>query len=146
MIVHSVFLRKSCVLPNSVELRRKSISDHWAIVGELAATAFDRMVRQEGWHFVYRQGSYSRKGVGQTREEAIHQALNRALKGLTVRFNAAELELIQVSRFPLFQVANGHAAVAPHPARLLARCRGRCPHRDGMSWITSQKFLQPPAE
>ena len=51
------------------------------------------------------QSPYSRTGVGQTREEALHRALNRALKGLANRFNAAELESIQVSRFPLFHVA-----------------------------------------
>lgn len=105
MILHSVFLRKECILPDSVELRQESISDNWAIVGKLTATAFDRMIRQAGWRFMCLQNPYSRTGVGQTREEAIHQALNRALKGLTIRFNAAELELIQVSRFPLFHVA-----------------------------------------
>ena len=105
MILHSVFLRKGCVLPGSVELRREKIADNWAVVGELTSIAFDKMIRKAGWHFVFLPGSYSRTAVGQTPEEAIHQALNRALKGLTIRFNAAELELIQVTRFPLFHVA-----------------------------------------
>ena len=105
MILHSVFLRKECILPHSVEPRQESISDNWTIVGGLTATEFDRMIRHAGWHFMCLQSPYSRTGVGQTREEAIHQALNRALKGLANRFNAAELEMIQVSRFPLFHVA-----------------------------------------
>lgn len=88
-----------------MELRHEAISDNWALVGELTATAFDEMIRHAGWHFMHLPGSYSRTGVGQTREEATHQALNRALKELTILFNAAELELIQVTRFPLFHMA-----------------------------------------
>lgn len=88
-----------------MELRREKIADNWALVGELTSIAFDKMIRQAGWHFIFPPGSYSRTGVGQTSEEAIHQALNRALKGLTIRFNGAELESIHVTRFPLFHVA-----------------------------------------
>jgi hypothetical protein len=66
---------------------------------------FDTMIRHAGWHFVCLQGSYARSGVGLSREEAIDQALARALKGLKMRINAAELESVQVSSYPVFHIA-----------------------------------------
>ena len=44
-------------------------------------------------------------GVGLTRNNAIHRALRRALKGLRMEFNAAQLESVEVSTYPVFQIA-----------------------------------------
>ena len=75
------------------------------LLEEIEAPGLDTMIRHAGWHFVSSQGHYSRSGVGLSRDEAIHQALVRALKGLKMRINAAELESVQVSSYPVFHIA-----------------------------------------
>ena len=102
---HSVFLRKGCDMPPHFDLAQQPCAENWMLLEEIEAPVFDTMIRHAGWHFVCLQGYYSRSGVGLSRDEAIHQALARALKGLRMRFNAAELESVQVSSYPVFHLA-----------------------------------------
>jgi hypothetical protein len=102
---HSVFLRKGCDMPAHFDLAQQSCAENWMLLEEIEAPVFDTMIRHAGWHFVCLQGSYARSGVGLSREEAIDQALARALKGLKMRINAAELESVQVSSYPVFHIA-----------------------------------------
>lgn len=46
-----------------------------------------------------------RGGVGQTPQEAIAGALRLALRRVSERFNAADVETIQVTKYPWFVVA-----------------------------------------
>jgi hypothetical protein len=110
---HSVFLRKGCDMPAQFDVAQQPCADNWMLVEEIEAPVLDTMIRRAGWHFVCLQGSYSRSGVGLSREEAIHQALDRALKGLKMRFNAAELESVQVSSYPVFHIAK--VTLQPRP-------------------------------
>ena len=106
MKLHSVFLRKGCDMPPHFDLAQQPCgTDNWMLLEEIEASVLDTMIRHAGWHFVCLQGAYSRSGVGLSPEEAIHQALDRALNGLKVRFNAAELESVQVSSYPVFHLA-----------------------------------------
>jgi len=50
-------------------------------------------------------GTYSRRGFGRTAKTAISKAITLALNKVQVRFNAAELGSISVSRYPGFQIA-----------------------------------------
>lgn len=75
------------------------------LLEEIEAPVLDTMIRHAGWHFVCLQEDCSCSGVGLSRDEAIHQALVRALKGLKMRFNAAELESVHVSSYPVFHIA-----------------------------------------
>lgn len=75
------------------------------LVEEIAAPALDTMIRLAGWHFVCLQGAHSRSGVGLSLDDAIHQALARALQGLKMRFNAAELESVHLSSYGVFHIA-----------------------------------------
>lgn len=102
---HSVFLRKGCNMPPHFDLAQQPCADGWMLLEEIEAPVLDTMIRHAGWHFVCLQGLYSRSGVGLSRDEAVHQALARALKGLRMSFNAAELESVQVSSYPVFHVA-----------------------------------------
>jgi len=102
---HSVFLRKGCDMPGHFDMAQQPYADNWMLVEEIEAPLFDRMIRQAGWHFVCVQGYHSRRGIGLSRDEAIQSALVRALKGLRMRFNAAELESVQVSSYPVFHIA-----------------------------------------
>jgi hypothetical protein len=65
------------------------------MVEEITARVLDTMIRQRGWHFMWIQGSCSRRGFGLTQIEATQRALERALKGLSRRYNAAELESVR---------------------------------------------------
>jgi hypothetical protein len=51
------------------------------------------------------EGSYSRLGAGRTTESAIGKAMTLALNQVNGRFNAAELDSINVKKYPSFQVA-----------------------------------------
>jgi hypothetical protein len=106
MKLHSVFLRKGCDMPPHFDLPQQPYVDNWMLLEKLDAPVLDAMIRHAGWHFVCLQEFYSRSGVGTSRDEAIHQALARALKGLKKRYNAAELESVQVSSYPFFHIAN----------------------------------------
>jgi len=105
MKLHSVFIRKGCDMPPYFDLAQQPYAENWMLLEEIEATVLDTMIRHAGWHFVCLQESYCRSGVGLSLDEAIHQALARALKGLKQRFNAAELESIQVSSYPVFHIA-----------------------------------------
>jgi hypothetical protein len=77
----------------------------WTLVEEITAMVFDTMVRQAGWHFMWLQGASSRRGFGTTQDEASARALVRALGGISRRFNAAELDAVQVKKYLGFYIA-----------------------------------------
>lgn len=106
MKLHSVFLRSDCILPDRLDPCRQPIGEGWSIVDEIPALVFDTMIRRAGWHFMWLQDSCSRRGVGLTKERAIRRALSRALKGVSKRFNAAELDSLQITEYPGFQIAS----------------------------------------
>jgi hypothetical protein len=103
--LHSVFLRSGCDLPYRFDPHMEPVSDNWNLVREIAAPAFDTMIRQAGWHFMWMVGSHTRRGFAFTREAATHRALSRALKGILRRFNGAELDTVEVTKYPGFHVA-----------------------------------------
>ncbi len=105
MKLHSVFLRRGCILPDRLDPCRQSIGEEWSVVEEIPALVFDTMIRQAGWHFMWLQEACSRRGIGLTEEAAIRRALSRALKGVSKRFNAAELDSVQTKQYPGFQIA-----------------------------------------
>ncbi len=76
------------------------------MVDEIPALVFDTMIRQTGWHFMWLQGRCSRMGFGLTQEAATRRALARALNGISKHFNAAELDCIEITQYPGFQIAN----------------------------------------
>ena len=105
-MLHSIFLRNGCTLPDGVDPPREFFCDSWAHVESVEASDFDVVIRKEGWRFMWVQGSCSRQGYGLTEESAIHRALARSLRGITKRFNAAEFDSLRVTRFPGFYIAN----------------------------------------
>jgi hypothetical protein len=103
---HSVFLRVGCALPDSVDPLREAFCDDWAHVLRLDSASLDGMIRRAGWHFMWVSRSCSRRGCGWTEETAIRQALDRALRGIAGRFNAAEFNSVRLMRFLGFYIAN----------------------------------------
>jgi len=105
MKLHSVFLRSSCILPSYLDPLREPFGDSWTHVEELTAPVFDTMIRRAGWHYICVDGTRSRRGLGVTREDATHRAMGRALGVVTSQCNAAELDFVQVTKYPGFHVA-----------------------------------------
>ena len=104
--MHSVLLRSGCMLPDRLNpCVQQPIGHQWSIVEEIPALVFDSMIRQAGWHFIWLQGACSRRGIGLTHEGAISRALLRALNGIPKQINAAELDSVQITQFPGFQIA-----------------------------------------
>ena len=105
MKLHSVFLRNSCILPQYLDPLREPIGDNWTHVEEIGTPVFDTMMRHAGWHFICVHGTCSRRGFGVTRDDATHRAVVRALRVVTRQHNAAELDSVQVTKYPGFHVA-----------------------------------------
>jgi hypothetical protein len=103
--LHSVFLRKDCILPDRLDPLREPIGDDWMRVEEILEPVFDAMIRQAGWHFMWVTPTCSRRGLGKTPEGATDQALTRALKGVASGFNAAELDSVSIAKCPGFYIA-----------------------------------------
>jgi hypothetical protein len=106
MKLHTVFLRSGCILPDELAHRQRPIGEEWSSVEDIPALVFDSMIRRAGWHFMWLQDACCRKGIGLTEEVATRRALLRALKGVSKRFNAAELDSVQIEQYPGFQIAN----------------------------------------
>jgi hypothetical protein len=103
--LHSVFLRDDCILPGSLDPLRHAIAEHWSHVEGIPASVFDTMIRQAGWHYIWMLGSCSRRGCARTWDAATDKALSRALRALSGRSNAAELDNVQVKRYLGFHLA-----------------------------------------
>lgn len=124
MRLHSVYLRKGCELPNRLDPILESVGAHWTLVEDLNAPVFDTMIRQAGWHFMWIQDSCIRRGFGSSRESATARALTHALDGIARRFNAAELDSIQVASYLGFHVAT----VTLQPRQIQHRTSLDCPN------------------
>jgi hypothetical protein len=63
------------------------------------------MIRDAGWYFIRVQRPCSQIGFGLTRDEATYRALARALRYVQRGCNAAELNSVQIKKFPGFHIA-----------------------------------------
>ena len=99
-------MRSTCTLLRDVGVFEELFAGSWAHVEQVDSRVFDAMIRQAKWHFMWVHGSYSQRGFGRTEEIAIGRALERALRSVSTRFNVAEFDSLQISRFPGFYIAN----------------------------------------
>ena len=105
MKLGAMYLRTGCVLPHGLEPTQKRFSENWMSVENATAATLDVGIRNAGWHFMFLHAAHSRLGIGRTAESATTNAMTLALKQTEGRFNAAELGLVKVTRFPGFYVA-----------------------------------------
>lgn len=119
----TMLLRGHIELPDNLNLAMEEFREGWNIVRSGGARLLDREVRRRGWHFIRIGEGSLRGGVGQTSQEAIAGALKLALRCLSERFNAAEVENIELKIYPWFFLARvtvypyqiGRIAVVPVP-------------------------------
>jgi hypothetical protein len=105
MKLSAMFLRTDCLLPDGMGLIQKQFGEKWMAVENATAATLDVRIRNAGWHFMCLQTAHSRVGIGRTAESATCKAMALALKQTEGRFNAAELGLVKVTRYPGFHVA-----------------------------------------
>jgi hypothetical protein len=103
--INMIFLRDGCILPSQLTLPQEPFSKGWAEAIGTVATELDTRIRSVGWHFMWLADSYSSQAFGRTAEAAIHRALARTLPAVRARFNAAELDSVDVRSFAGFHLA-----------------------------------------
>jgi hypothetical protein len=105
MKLSAMFLRTDCILPEGMELTQRRFGEKWMSVENATSATLDVRIRNAGWHFMCLQTAYSRRGIGRTAESATTKAMTLALKQTEGRFNAAELGLVKITRYPGFHIA-----------------------------------------
>ena len=100
-----MFLRAGCILPPGMELIQTRFDQKWMLIENATAATLDARIRNAGWHFMFLQTAHSRHGIGRTAESATSKAMALALEQTDGRFNAAELGLVETTRYPGFHVA-----------------------------------------
>jgi hypothetical protein len=101
----TMLLRGHIELPDNLKLATEEFREGWNIVRSGAARRLDREIRRRGWRSIRVAEGTLRSGVGQTSQEAIAGALKLALRCLSERFNAAEVEHIELKIYPWFFLA-----------------------------------------
>ena len=101
----NVLLRGSIELPDDVILATEEFREGWNLVLSGDSHWLDKKIRTRGWHFIWIAEGHLKGGVGKTAQEAIAGALKLALRRVGACFNAAEVEHIELKKYPWFVLA-----------------------------------------
>ena len=101
----TMLLRGRVKLPDNLNLVTEEFQEGWSFVQSGDTHWMDKEIRRRGWHFMWIGEGSRRGGVGQTPQEAIAGALKLALRRVSESFNAAEVESIELTKYPWFVVA-----------------------------------------
>jgi len=101
----TMLLRGRVELPGELSLVTEEFQEGWSFVQSGDTHWLNKEIRLRGWHFMWIGEGSRRGGVGQTSQEAIAGALKLALRRVGDCFNAAEIESIEVKKYPWFVVA-----------------------------------------
>jgi hypothetical protein len=101
----TMLVRGPIELPDSLKLVTEEFREGWNFVVSGDAPWLDKEIRTRGWHFIWIAEGMLRSGVGKTSQEALAGALKMALRRVSERFNAAEVEYIELTKYPWFVLA-----------------------------------------
>lgn len=101
----SLLSRELIELPCSMTLATESFREGWNFVRSVNAHRLKKQIHASGWNFIKIAEGSLRSGVGDTSQEAIANALRLALRHIRTQFNAAEVEHIELTRYPWFCLA-----------------------------------------
>ena len=101
----TMLLRGHVELPDELNLVTEDFQEGWNFVQSGDTHWLDKEIRRRGWHFMWIGEGSRRSGVGTTSQEAIASAVKLGLRRVSERFNAAEVESIQLKKYPWFVVA-----------------------------------------
>lgn len=98
----TMLLRGHAALPTGLALETEEFQNSWSFVLSGDTSWLDNELRARGWHFIRIAKGLVNGGVGQTSQKAIASALERALRHVNERFNAAEVGFVSVKQYPWF--------------------------------------------
>jgi hypothetical protein len=101
----TVLLRERVSLPDHFNLVTEEFREGWGFVLSGDAHWLDKKIRRCRWQFIRIAEGSLKSGVGPTPQEAIANALKLALRCVSGRFNAAEVEHIELKEYPWFVLA-----------------------------------------
>jgi hypothetical protein len=123
IIQSQMLLRTRTELPNDLKLATEEFREGWDFAPSVDARRLEKRIVTQGWSFIKIAGGPLKSGVGDTSQEAIGNALKLALRHISVRFNAVEVEQIELTQYPWFFLARvkvlpyciQHGAALPGP-------------------------------
>jgi len=101
----NMLLRARTELPDGLSLATEEFREGWKFVKAASAQRLEKKILMRGWNFIKIPDESLRSGVGDTSQEAIASALKLALRRIGARFNAAEVEHIELTQYPWFFLA-----------------------------------------
>ncbi len=101
----NLLLREQVELPDGLKLATDEFREGWNLVRSVNAERLKKKIHTRGWSFIKIAYGSLRSGVGDTSQEAIASALRLALRRVSNRFNAAEVEHIEITAYPWFFLA-----------------------------------------
>ncbi|MDR3777000.1 MAG: hypothetical protein P4K97_08895 [Terracidiphilus sp.] len=101
----NLLLRAQAELPTGLKLATVEFREGWSFVRPGNARRLEKKIQTCGWNFIKVPDGLLRSGVGDTSQEAIAGALKLALRRVGDQFNAAEVEHIELTKYPWFYLA-----------------------------------------
>lgn len=101
----SLLLRITAKLPEGLKFATDEFREGWSFSRSLDARRLEKKILGHGWNFIKIVDGPLRSGVGDTSQQAIAGALKLALRCVSSPFNAAQVDYIQLTRYPWFFLA-----------------------------------------
>ena len=125
----SVLIRTKAELPVGFKVATEPFRGNWHFMRSGNAQRLEKKIQTHGWNLIKNPEGALRSGVGKTSLDSIASALHQALRQVDAHFNAAEVERIEVSRYPWFFVAR----VRVYPYRIQQGAEMTFPGKAGTS-------------
>ena len=101
----NMLVRERVELPASLGIATDAFGEGWNLAPTVNARQLEKMICAREWNFIKVAEGVQASGVGETSQEAIANALRLALLRKNARFNAVEVEYIELSQYPWFFLA-----------------------------------------
>jgi hypothetical protein len=101
----NMLLRVQTELPVGLKLATVEFREGWSFVRPGDARRIEKKIQTRGWNFIKVADGLVHSGVGDTSQEAIAGALKLALRRVSEQINAAEVEQIELTKYPWFFLA-----------------------------------------
>ena len=101
----TIYLRNQCDLPPGMMLVQTRVHADWSSLEEMNGHELSHAILARGWHCAWLAGGFSRIRLGRTAASASQRALMSGLEALSSRFNAAEVESLNIATYRGFCVA-----------------------------------------
>jgi hypothetical protein len=101
----NVLLRVRAELPTGFKVATEAFRDGWGRMRTGGIVRLKRKIQARDWNFLKIPDGALRSGVGDTSQEAIASALSQALQMVDSKFNAVEVERVELTQYPWFFLA-----------------------------------------